>query len=78
MLPQNGGVRMSALFAMRYPGRTPRDVLLEYIETHPGCTRNQMRRELASVSHESYLKKLVHDGRVRVYGAKPQRYEVVP
>lgn len=27
--------------------------------------------------HESYLKKLVNDGRVRRYGSKPQRYEVV-
>lgn len=68
---------MSDLFRMRYPGRTPTDVLLEYIGTHPGCTRNQMRRELASVSHESYLRKLVSEERVRKYGAKPQRYEVV-
>ena len=68
---------VSDLFSMRYPGRTPTDVLLEYIETHPGCTRNEMRRELASVSHETPLRKLVVDGRVRRYGAKPQRYEVV-
>lgn len=68
---------MSDLFRMKYPGRTPTDVLLEYIQTHPGCTRNQMRRELASVSHESYLCKLIRDGRVRRYGSKPQRYEVV-
>lgn len=68
---------VSDLFSMRYPGRTPTDVLLEYIETHPGCTRNQMRRELASVSHESYLRKLIRDGRVRRYGTNPQRYEVV-
>lgn len=68
---------MSDLFRMKYPGRTPADVLLEYIKTHPGCTRNEMRRELASVSHESYLSKLIRDGRVRRYGSKPQRYEVV-
>lgn len=69
---------MSDLFSMKYPGRTPTDVLLEYIETHPGCTRNEMRRELPNVSHETPLRKLVVDGRVRRYGAKPQRYEVVP
>ena len=68
---------MSDLFRMKYPGMTPTDVLLEYIETHPGCTRNEMRRELPNVSHESYLRKLIRDGRVRRYGAKPQRYEVV-
>ena len=69
---------MSDLFSMKYPGRTPTDVLLEYIGTHPGCTRTQMRRELPNVSHESPLRKLVVDGRVRRYGSKPQRYEVVP
>lgn len=69
---------MSELFSILYPGRTPTDVLLEYIGTHPGCTRTQMRKDLPNVSHESYLIKMIHDGKVRRYGSKPQRYEVVP
>ena len=68
---------MSALFDLRYPGRTPSDVLLEYIRTHPGCTRTEMIRSLPSISHESYLRRMLSEGIIRRYGKGPVRYEVV-
>lgn len=69
---------MSDLFDMRYPGRTPEEVLLEYIEEHPGCTYTDMRRDLPSVSCEPYLAKMLRRGQVRKYGSGPQRFERAP
>ena len=68
---------MSELFNLRYPGKTPEQVLWEYILDHPGCTRTEMVRNLPSVSHETYLKKLVNKGKVRRIDADRVRYEVV-
>lgn len=68
---------MSELFNLRYPGRTPADVLIEYIACHPGCTRGDIRRDLPSVSHESCLRGLVAKGRVRRIDGDRVRYEVI-
>lgn len=56
---------MSELFRMRYGDRTPHEVLQEYIRTHPGCTRTEMKRDLPSVSHESYLLRMLRRGELR-------------
>lgn len=68
---------MSELFNLRYPGRTPAEVLIEYIACHPGCTRGDILRDLPSISHESYLKTLVARGRVRRIDSDRVRYEVI-
>ena len=69
---------MSQLFKLRYPGKTPAEVLYEYIRSNPGCTRTDMVHNLPSVSHESYLKKLERQGKVRRTDSGPGvRWEAV-
>ena len=67
---------MSELFNLRYPGRTPQDVILEYIRCHPMCTRADMDRDMPSVPLEYHLPRMAAKGTIRRVQTDRIRWEV--